>query len=59
MHQGSDANVNRDAKGVTNRGIHAPSEILKIRNSRLAKNACAIQHLLHYSIVYTSTLLHY
>ena len=32
-----------------------PQKIMKIRYSRLAKNAFVIQHLLHYSIVYTFT----
>jgi hypothetical protein len=32
-----------------------PQRILKIRYLRLAKNTFAIQHLLHYSMVYTFT----
>jgi hypothetical protein len=57
--EGSDPKVNKDAKkallGDTTRGIHGPQKILKIRCPRLAKNAFAIQNLLHYSIVYTIT----
>jgi hypothetical protein len=36
---------------------HAPPENLKTRCLRLAKNAFAIQHLLHHSIIYT--FIHY
>jgi hypothetical protein len=58
MHQGSDPMVNTDAKKSTTRGmggtvrrIHALPEHFEIRCRRLAKNAFAIQHLLHHSIV--------
>jgi hypothetical protein len=53
MHQGLDLNVNTYAKKGTTRGALFPQKILKIRCPRLAKNAFAIQHLLHNSIVYT------
>ena len=61
MHQGSDPMVNTDAKksttrrmgggGSTIRRIHALPENFEIRCPRLAKNAFAIQDLLHPSIV--------
>jgi hypothetical protein len=63
MHQGVDPKVAKYwGKGhYYNRGIirwiHAPQKILKIRCPRLAKNAFAIQHLLHHSVVYT--FIHY
>jgi hypothetical protein len=41
--------------GGTTTGIHAPQKILKISCSSLAKNAFAIQYLLHYSTVYIFT----
>ena len=41
--------------GGTIRGSILPQKMLKIRCSRLAKNAFAIQYLLHHSIVYTFT----
>ena len=57
--EGSDPTVNKDAKmavlGGTTRGIRASQKILKISCFRLAKNAFAIQYLLHYSTVYTFT----
>ena len=46
---GSDPTVNKDAKKAVLGGG------LKISCSRLAKNAFAIQYLLHYSTVYTFT----
>ena len=52
MHQGCDPKVNRDDKKAS----MLPRKSLKIRHSRLAKNAFAMQHLLRYSIVYTFTL---
>ena len=41
--------------GGTIRGSILPQKMLKIRCSRLSKNAFAIQYLLHHSIVYTFT----
>jgi hypothetical protein len=35
------------------KGDNAPQNILKIKCPRLAKNAYAMQHLLHHSIIYT------
>ena len=64
MHQGSDPKINIQVpKNATTRGGGALSggsmllqKMLKIRCPRF-KNAFAIQHLLHHSIVYT--FIHY
>ena len=40
------------------KGDDAPQNILKIKCPRLAKNAFATQHSLHYSIIYTFIYYH-
>ena len=53
MHQVSDSRVNTDAKKGHNLGHYQRDPIMKIGCPRLAKNAFAMQHLSHHSIVYT------
>ena len=40
------------------KGDNAPQNILKIKCPRLVKNAFAMQHLLHHSIIYTFIYYH-
>jgi hypothetical protein len=56
-HEGSDPEVNLQMQKRGGSWGMLRQKILKTRCLRLAKNAFAIQHLLHHSIIYT--FIHY